>query len=165
MTVLTGVTRTWVREQQDVRPVDHRLPCRGRRSHQDHDTEYGLNASVWAASDAEGERIAAQLHCGTVNVVGIRPRVGSLGAPMGGMRTSASVAATGRRPAEIPEAQTIATAGAQSSFAVGHLEDALAQVAVPDGPVRADEDPPAAGSPTGIHSSRPLPNRGGYLRP
>lgn len=32
------------------------------------DTDYGLNASVWAGSTAEGQRIAARLRSGTVNV-------------------------------------------------------------------------------------------------
>lgn len=76
------------------------------------DTEYGLNASVWAASDAEGEAIAARLHCGTVNVnEGYAMAWGSLGAPMGGMGQSG----VGRRHGaegllKYTEAQTIATA-------------------------------------------------------
>ena len=32
------------------------------------DTEYGLNASVFAGSTAEGQEIAARLRSGTVNV-------------------------------------------------------------------------------------------------
>lgn len=76
------------------------------------DTEYGLNASVWAGSDAEGEAIAARLHSGTVNVnEGYAMAWGSLGAPMGGMRQSG----VGRRHGaegllKYTEAQTIATA-------------------------------------------------------
>jgi succinate-semialdehyde dehydrogenase/glutarate-semialdehyde dehydrogenase len=76
------------------------------------DTEYGLNASVWAASDAEGERIAARLRSGTVNVnEGYAFAWGSLSAPMGGMGTSG----VGRRHGaegllKYTEAQTIATA-------------------------------------------------------
>ena len=76
------------------------------------DTEYGLNASVWAGSDAEGERIATRLHCGTVNVnEGYAMAWGSLGAPMGGM----GVSGIGRRHAaegllKYTEPQTIATA-------------------------------------------------------
>lgn len=58
------------------------------------DTEYGLNASVWAASKAEGERIAARLHAGTVCVdEGYAPAWGSTGAPMGGM----GISGVGRR--------------------------------------------------------------------
>jgi succinate-semialdehyde dehydrogenase/glutarate-semialdehyde dehydrogenase len=53
------------------------------------DTEYGLNASVWAASKAEGERIAARLHAGTVCVdEGYAPAWGTTAAPMGGMGSS-----------------------------------------------------------------------------
>jgi succinate-semialdehyde dehydrogenase/glutarate-semialdehyde dehydrogenase len=76
------------------------------------DTEYGLNASVWAGSDAEGEAIAARLHCGTVNVnEGYAMTWGSLGAPMGGM----GISGVGRRHGaegllKYTEVQTIATA-------------------------------------------------------
>jgi len=76
------------------------------------DTEYGLNASVWAGSDAEGERIAMRLRSGTVNVnEGYAFAWGSLSAPMGGMGTSG----VGRRHGaegllKYTEAQTIATA-------------------------------------------------------
>ncbi|MFG1793583.1 succinic semialdehyde dehydrogenase [Nocardia sp. NPDC049149] len=58
------------------------------------DTEYGLNASVWAASKSEGERIAARLHAGTVCVdEGYAPAWGSTAAPMGGM----GISGVGRR--------------------------------------------------------------------
>lgn len=76
------------------------------------DTEYGLNASVWAGSDSEGERIAARLRSGTVNVnEGYAFAWGSLSAPMGGM----GVSGVGRRHGpegllKYTEAQTIATA-------------------------------------------------------
>jgi len=76
------------------------------------DTEYGLNASVWAASTGEGERIAARLRSGTVNVnEGYAFAWGSLSAPMGGM----GVSGVGRRHGpegllKYTEAQTIATA-------------------------------------------------------
>ncbi len=76
------------------------------------DTRYGLNASVWAGSDAEGEKIAARLRSGTVNVnEGYAMTWGSLGAPMGGM----GISGVGRRHGaegllKYTEAQTIATA-------------------------------------------------------
>ena len=76
------------------------------------DTEYGLNASVFAGSEAEGEKIAARLHCGTVNVnEGYAMAWGALGAPMGGM----GISGLGRRHAgegllKYTEAQTVATA-------------------------------------------------------
>ncbi|EOM74302.1 succinate-semialdehyde dehydrogenase (NADP(+)) [Rhodococcus rhodnii] len=61
---------------------------------QANDTEYGLNASVWAGSKDEGEAIAAKIHAGTVNVdEGYAPAWGSTGAPMGGM----GVSGVGRR--------------------------------------------------------------------
>ncbi|MDQ1320762.1 MAG: succinate-semialdehyde dehydrogenase / glutarate-semialdehyde dehydrogenase [Actinomycetota bacterium] len=76
------------------------------------DTEYGLNASVWASSTAEGEKIAARLRSGTVNVnEGYAFAWGSLSAPMGGMGLSG----VGRRHGpegllKYTESQTIATA-------------------------------------------------------
>lgn len=58
------------------------------------DTEYGLNASVWARTKAEGEAIAARLRAGTVCVdEGYAPAWGTTGAPMGGM----GVSGVGRR--------------------------------------------------------------------
>ena len=75
------------------------------------DTEYGLNASVWAGSKREGEDIAARIHAGTVNVdEGYAPTWGSTGAPMGGM----GVSGMGRRHGpegliKYTEPQTIAT--------------------------------------------------------
>lgn len=53
------------------------------------DTEYGLNASVWAAGAAEGEAIARRIRSGTVNVdEGYAPAWASTAAPMGGMGDS-----------------------------------------------------------------------------
>ncbi|MFE3290656.1 succinic semialdehyde dehydrogenase [Rhodococcus sp. NPDC059234] len=75
------------------------------------DTEYGLNASVWAGSKAEGEAIAARVQAGTVNVdEGYGPAWGSTAAPMGGM----GVSGVGRRHGvdgllKYTESQTIAT--------------------------------------------------------
>ncbi|NLG55428.1 MAG: succinate-semialdehyde dehydrogenase (NADP(+)) [Rhodococcus sp.] len=75
------------------------------------DTEYGLNASVWAKTKAEGEAIAARINAGTVNVdEGYGPAWGSTGAPMGGMKASG----VGRRHGpdgllKYCESQTIAT--------------------------------------------------------
>ncbi len=75
------------------------------------DTEYGLNSSVFAASDAEGEAIAARLRTGTVNVgEGYVAGWGSVAGPMGGMGASG----VGRRHGDegllkYTEAQTVAT--------------------------------------------------------
>lgn len=76
------------------------------------DTEYGLNASVWAGTTGEGEKIASRLRSGTVNVnEGYAFAWGSLSAPMGGMGLSG----VGRRHGpegllKYTEPQTIATA-------------------------------------------------------
>ncbi|WP_127781613.1 succinic semialdehyde dehydrogenase [Rhodococcus sp. X156] len=75
------------------------------------DTEYGLNASVWAATRAQGEAIGARLRAGTVNVnEGYAAAWGSTDAPMGGMGTSGM----GRRHGaegllKYTESQTVAT--------------------------------------------------------
>lgn len=76
------------------------------------DTEYGLNASVWAASKAKGEAIAAKIKSGTVNVdEGYALTFGSTAAPMGGMKASG----VGRRHGadgilKYTESQTVSTA-------------------------------------------------------
>jgi succinate-semialdehyde dehydrogenase/glutarate-semialdehyde dehydrogenase len=76
------------------------------------DTDYGLNASVWAASKSEGEAIAARLQAGTVNVdEGYALAFGSTAAPMGGMKASG----IGRRHGadgilKYTESQTVSTA-------------------------------------------------------
>jgi succinate-semialdehyde dehydrogenase / glutarate-semialdehyde dehydrogenase len=76
------------------------------------DTEYGLNASVWAGGKAEGEAIAARLQAGTVNVdEGYALTFGSTAAPMGGMKASG----LGRRHGadgllKYTESQTVSTA-------------------------------------------------------
>ncbi|WP_406281800.1 succinic semialdehyde dehydrogenase [Nocardia sp. NBC_00881] len=58
------------------------------------DSDYGLNASVWAASKSDGERIAGQLRAGTVCVdEGYAPAWGTTAAPMGGM----GISGVGRR--------------------------------------------------------------------
>ena len=74
------------------------------------DTEYGLNASVFAGSSAEANAIADQLRAGTVNInEGYAAAWGSTAAPMGGMGASG----VGRRHGEegllkYTEPQTIA---------------------------------------------------------
>ncbi|SIS21497.1 succinate-semialdehyde dehydrogenase / glutarate-semialdehyde dehydrogenase [Williamsia sterculiae] len=75
------------------------------------DTTYGLNAAVFAGDPAEGRRIAARLHVGTVNLnEGYAAAWGSTAAPMGGMGASG----VGRRHGDegllkYTEPQTIAT--------------------------------------------------------
>ncbi|WP_407443074.1 succinic semialdehyde dehydrogenase [Rhodococcus sp. (in: high G+C Gram-positive bacteria)] len=74
------------------------------------DTEYGLNASVWAATKAQGEEIAAKVRAGTVNVdEGYAPAWGSMDAPMGGV----GISGVGRRHGaegllKYTESQTVA---------------------------------------------------------
>ncbi|MFT4044678.1 MAG: succinic semialdehyde dehydrogenase [Gordonia sp. (in: high G+C Gram-positive bacteria)] len=58
------------------------------------DTEYGLNASVWAGSSAQAQDIAQQLRAGTVNInEGYAAAWASTAAPMGGM----GISGVGRR--------------------------------------------------------------------
>ncbi len=74
------------------------------------DSRYGLNASVWTRDRRAGERVAARIRAGTVNVNdGYGAAFGSLDAPMGGMGESG----VGRRNGaegllKYTEAQTIA---------------------------------------------------------
>ncbi|WP_028476948.1 succinic semialdehyde dehydrogenase [Nocardia sp. CNY236] len=58
------------------------------------DSDYGLNASVWAANKSDGERIAARLQAGTVCVdEAYATAWATTGAPMGGM----GISGVGRR--------------------------------------------------------------------
>jgi succinate-semialdehyde dehydrogenase / glutarate-semialdehyde dehydrogenase len=74
------------------------------------DSEYGLNFSVWTSDPKHGQRVAAQLEAGTVNVnEAYAAAWGSVDAPMGGMKASG----LGRRHGEhgilkYTEPQTIA---------------------------------------------------------
>lgn len=78
---------------------------------QANDSIYGLNASVWAGTKAEGEAIGVRLRTGTVNVdEGYAAAFASTAAPMGGMGASG----LGRRHGpdgllKYTESQTIAT--------------------------------------------------------
>jgi succinate-semialdehyde dehydrogenase/glutarate-semialdehyde dehydrogenase len=53
------------------------------------DSEYGLNASVWTSDHDRGRQVASKIKCGTVNVnEGFAATLGSIDAPMGGMKNS-----------------------------------------------------------------------------
>ena len=113
-TVLTGVTDEMeCARNETFGPLVSIYPVAdvNEAIRQANDTEYGLNASVWAGSKAEGEAIAAQVRAGTVNVdEGYAPAWGSTAAPMGGM----GVSGVGRRHGpdgllKYTESQTIAT--------------------------------------------------------
>jgi succinate-semialdehyde dehydrogenase/glutarate-semialdehyde dehydrogenase len=61
------------------------------------DSDYGLNASVWTSDHDRGRRVARKIKCGSVNVnEGFAATLGSLDAPMGGMKDSG----LGRRQGE-----------------------------------------------------------------
>ncbi|WP_416562283.1 succinic semialdehyde dehydrogenase [Nocardia testacea] len=95
--VLTGVTEEMVCAREEtfgplvsIYPVDSVAEAVAAAN----DTEYGLNASVWAGSVAEGERIAGLLKTGTVCVnEGYAPAWGTTAAPMGGT----GISGVGRR--------------------------------------------------------------------
>ena len=86
------------------------------------DTRYGLNASVWTRDRRAGERVAARIHAGTVNVNdGYGAAFGSLDAPMGGMGDSG----VGRRN------------GAEGLLKYTEVQTIAAQRVVPLRPTRA----------------------------
>lgn len=147
-TVLTGVTDDMVVARTETfGPLVsiYRVKDVEEAVERANDTEYGLNASVWAGSDAEGEAIAERLHTGTVNVnEGYGPAWGSYDAPMGGM----GVSGVGRRHGaegllKYTEPQTIAT---QRLLDLG-------------GPAWMDKTTFAKAMPIGVKAMKYLPGR------
>jgi succinate-semialdehyde dehydrogenase / glutarate-semialdehyde dehydrogenase len=75
------------------------------------DSEYGLNASVWTSDHDRGRRVASKIKCGTVNVnEGFAATLGSIDAPMGGMKNSGLGRRQGRDGVRrFVEVQSVAT--------------------------------------------------------
>lgn len=96
-TVLSGVSQEMeCARNETFGPLVSIYPVSGVEEAIDraNDTEYGLNASVWAASTADGQRIAERLQAGTVCIdEGYAPAWGTTAAPMGGM----GISGVGRR--------------------------------------------------------------------
>ncbi|MFD0363635.1 succinic semialdehyde dehydrogenase [Nocardia sp. GCM10030253] len=114
-TVITGVTSEMdCSREETFGPLVSITPCADvdEAVDQANDTEYGLSASVWAATPARGEAIARRLRCGAVNVnEGYAVAAAAPAAPMGGM----GISGLGRRHGpdgllKYTEPQTIATA-------------------------------------------------------
>ena len=113
-TVLEGVREGMVAcDEETFGPVVALYPVRDDEEAiaRANDSEYGLNASVVTRDTDAGQRIAARLHAGTVNVnEGYAAAWASVRAPMGGMGASG----LGRRHGDegllkYVEHQTVAT--------------------------------------------------------
>ncbi len=87
-TVLTGVRPGMlVHDEETFGPVVavHRVESEDEAVRLANDTHYGLNASVWSGDGRRGERVAARIDAGSVNVNdGFAAVWGSVDAPMGG---------------------------------------------------------------------------------
>ena len=91
-TVLEGVTpamRCYAEETFGPVVAVYRVADDEEAVRRSNEGKFGLNASIWTRDVARGRRLAARVAAGTVNVnEGYAAAWGSVGAPMGGMRSS-----------------------------------------------------------------------------
>ncbi len=90
-TVLTGVDESMDLHRQEVfGPVVSVYPYSSEEEAVEmaNDSHYGLNASVWASSRSEGERIAKRINAGSVCVNSVLLVYFAYDAPLGGVRSS-----------------------------------------------------------------------------
>ena len=91
-TVLADVTAAMAcRDDETFGPVVsvYRVGSDDEAIRRTNDSDFGLNASVWTRDVARGRRIARSIKAGIVNINdGYAAAYGSVGAPMGGMKSS-----------------------------------------------------------------------------